>query len=1067
MGPIPGAPDERPSALKSRPLGFVEVGPEPDDEPVVRAPIAAATKSPAPTPVVMRPVEQATPVGEWAIPGGNGNGNGNGKGNGNGGVVPGDIGDPTPTRRWTPEERGEAHAQSELEPLAPILEPKRKPDPEPVDGDDEDAIFDVATARGPSASAVASAAGFDQARDTEPPIVPRAPRPPAPPEEPERTPVVVRNREIPAGDLEAPSAPSLEPEPLSDTATEPAKKKRGFFRTAASWGVRAGLALVAFGGGFVYIEYRSMQAELPPLDRIKNYRPPVVTEVRAADGTMIGKFYEEERYVVSLEEIPDHVKKAFLASEDAGFYEHSGVDFKSIARAVFKNVAAGKKAQGGSTISQQVARTFFLSPKKTIKRKLSEILLARQIEKELTKDQILHRYLNQIFFGKGAYGIEAASRIHFGKSVKDLTLAEGALLAGLPQAPSRYAPQTAPEEAKRRRSYVLREMLNNGWITEAERAAADQEELKLGTIADPTKTLAPFVTEQIRRDLVKLLGHDVVYQEGLSVTATVDLKRQKAAEEAIRIGRYRLDRRIGYRGAPEKIDLKTTPIGDAARALAGPAPVNAGDESKAIVEEVGSERAYVRLPGGALGVLHRLDNLWAYPVAPELYFKPRKAEDLTRVLKPGDVIAVKVVDPAESAGRKAALAPPKKGAPPDPKIVKKLDGRLTLALQQEPDVEGALLSYSLPEGRVLAMVGGSDYAKSEYLIPMQAHRQVGSTFKTIVYAAALSKKPPPGTPKEKRADFRFTLASILQDKPIVMKAHEAELKSLRKRRMSDEDEEQWKPGNSGDKYYGDTMLRSAYILSRNVPTIELAQKVGIKEILSFAKKLGIESKLEGDLSIALGSGALTLDEITRAHAVFPAGGRKVKPYFVEHVVDRDGQVLFDLQTSLDAVEEEPVIDPKVAFVMTQLMVDVARMGTSVEAAKQLKRPSGGKTGTTNDYVDAWYVGFTPDMITSVWVGYDQVRSLGVGETGAEAALPIWIDYMKVATEGTPAKGFTPPEGVVKLKIDRTSGKLARRDQKPEEIVETWFVKGTEPTEQASVGKIKDEPNIFEIDPGLR
>lgn len=1044
-GPIPEAPDERPSALKSRPLGFVEVGPEPSDEPVIRPPIAAPTESPV---LSSR------------------------------GAMPLDPGDATPTNRWTAEERTEAQAETTFEPLAPVLEPRRKQEPEPLPEPEPEAEAEPETE---------TTNGFGELGVVERNTIPApAPRPPPPLPAPEEAPVVVHSRDALEPDAadatlvvrrpEPPPPATGEPEddeveppgdaPAEDAAAPP-PRKRSLLRTTASWTLRAGLALTAFALGFGYIQYSAIRSELPTLDKIKNYRPPIVSEVRAADGTTLGKFFEEERYVVDLETVPEHVRKAFLASEDAGFYQHAGIDFKSIARAVVKNLAAGKKAQGGSTISQQVARTFFLSPKKTIKRKVAEILLAREIEKELTKDEILHRYLNQIFFGKGAYGIEAAARVHFGKHVQDLTLAEGALLAGLPQAPSRYAPQSNPEEALRRRAYVLREMFNNGWITEAERAAATDEELKLGTMADPTKTLTPFITEQIRRDLVKLLGHETVYRDGVIVTATVDLKMQAAAEAAVRAGRLRVDRRIGYQGAKENVDLKTVPIDEAVKALGETAPAAPGDAAKGIVEEVGLDRAYVRLPGGARGVVHRLDHLWAYPIVPEAYFKPRKADDLRRVLKPGDVIPVTVIDPAESAGLQAARKPARRGAKPDAKLLKKLEGRLTLALAQEPEIEGALLSYRIPDGRVLAMVGGSDYAKSEYLIPMQAHRQVGSTFKTIVYAAALAKKPPPGTPKAKRKDLRFTLATILQDKPIVMKAHEAELKTLRKRRATDEGEEQWKPGNSGDKYYGDTLLRSAYILSRNVPTIDLAQRVGLREIISIARKLGIQSPLEPDLSIVLGSGALTLDEIARAHAVFPAGGVRVEPRFVEQVVDRDGNVLFDLKAELEATPPAKVFDAKVAWVMTQLMVDVARSGTSLEATKQLKRPSGGKTGTTNDYVDAWYIGFTPDILTGVWVGYDKVRSLGVGQTGSEAALPIWIDYMKAATEGTPVQKFKAPEGVVKLKVDRKTGKLARKDQKPEEMVETWFVRGTEPSELSSSGKINEEPNIFEIDPGMR
>ena len=1021
------APDDRPSAARAMPFGFIETGPELDEEPVVRAPVSPAM------PLLGAPASaggfdgleptQADPaydeVTQW---------------------------EDEPTNRYSALDEAAARADFQFEPLAPVLEPKRAPDRDPF-----------ATPAEPDDSVTA------------PPVLPRAPAPVVrePATAPAPLPLAAREEPAPVPEEAFVTPATADGGVLEDDVTAPPvakpKPRRSILRRLAAGGMKTAAGVAAVIAGFLYVEYRSMKAELPPLDRIKNYRPPIVSEVRASDGTLLGKFHEEERYVVPLEQIPLHVRRAFLASEDASFYQHSGVDAKSIARAILKNLRSGKKSQGGSTITQQVARTFFLSPKKTIKRKLSEIMLARQMETELSKDEILHLYLNQIFFGHGAYGVEAAARIHFGKHVEELTVAEGALLAGLPQAPSRYSPHVNPDEALRRRKYVLGEMLNNGWLTKDEHKAADAEPLTLGSFGDPTRTVAPFITEQIRRELIARYGRDTVYREGLVATATIDLKLQAAATDSVMRGRAVLDRRIGYRGAPETIDLAK--IDEAAEMLGTGAP-EIGAETKAIVEEAGAERVYVRLAGGARGVLHRADNLWVYPVVPEAYFKNRVADDLSRVLKPGNVIRVRVLDPAASEGVKA-LAPKKRGAQPDPKVLKKLVGRLPLALRQEPDVEGALLSFRIPDGRVVAMVGGSDYEKSEYLIPMQAKRQVGSTFKTIVYAAALARKPPPGTPKEKRKDYAFTLASILQDAPIVMKAKEAELARVAKgRRSSDESEEQWKPGNSGDKYYGDTPLRTAYILSRNVPTLQLAQKIGIREILAMGKQLGIETPLPEDLSVALGSASLTLLEITRAHAVFPAGGRKVQPQFIEMVVNRDGEPVFDLEEELK-IEAQQLIDEKVAYVMTQLMCDVARYGTASKAGAEIKRLSGGKTGTTNDYIDAWYVGFTPQLMTGVWVGYDQVKSLGVGETGAEAALPIWIDYMKTATEQLPVAGVTAPEGVLKLKIDRMTGKLARRDQDPKEIVETWFVKGTEPTELASVGMIKDEPNLFEIDPGLR
>ncbi|HVO31073.1 MAG TPA: transglycosylase domain-containing protein, partial [bacterium] len=906
----------------------------------------------------------------------------------------------------------------------------------------------------------------------------------------------------PAGDAASPAAALLpdaaEADGLADllepsiegavAAAAPRPKRRWWVRGLLA-GVQVLLPLLLFAAGFGYVQYLQLEKDLPSLASIKNYRPPIVTEIHDANGELIGKYAEEERYVLPLDKIPPMVRHAFLAAEDADFYNHKGIDYKSILRALVKNAESGNKKQGASTITQQVARAFLLSREKTYRRKVQEILLSRKIEEELTKDEILHRYLNQIFFGKGAYGVEAAARIHFGKHAADLSIAEAALLAGLPQAPSNYSPETHPDEALRRRHYVLGQMRDNGWITKDEYAAADKEPLALAVVPDPTLVAAPWSTEQLRRDLITQFGHEAVYRGGLQVTSTVDLKLEAAAQQSVRDGLALLDRRMGYRGAPSHVDADKI---DATAAALGKTAPAVGARTRGVVEEVTQEHAYVRLAGGAKGVLHVLDNPWAYPPNPEQYWKYRVAADLGKVLKAGDVIDVAVIDEKTSLWTldQAAKAK-KKGFKPDAKLAAKLEGRLALTLLQQPEIEGALLSFHIPDGRVLAMTGGTDFEKSQFIRPIQAKRQVGSTFKTIVYAAALSKLPPDildpdnakprprakATPPAKllaaltqaqTGPTIWTLASILLDAPVVMTPKEAELTSKAggNKETDEPATEDWKPSNYGNKYYGDTPLRTAFILSRNLPTLQLAQKVGVKDIMAMARKLGVESDLPPDLSIALGSASLSLLEMTRAHATIANGGIPVQPRFLEKVVDRDGKTLFDLETELQKNAPDPVIDPKPAFVMTQLLTDVAKFGTAAKAS-DLKRPSGGKTGTTNDYIDAWYIGFTPSIVTGVWVGYDQVRSLGVGETGGEAALPIWMQYMKTATAGLPREDFTPPDGVVKLKIDRKSGKLAYPGESGEDMVETWFVKGTEPLESARPGKFNDTPNIFQADPGLR
>lgn len=900
---------------------------------------------------------------------------------------------------------------------------------------------------------------------------------------PARAPEEEDAEEIPAaerGEEPAGLADVLEP-PTEGSPAAQKPKRRWWVRLliAATWTV---LGVLLFAGGIGYFEYRQMVKDLPPIDSIKHYRPPVVTEIRDRNGSLVGKYADEERYVLPLDAIPLHVRRAFLAAEDADFYKHSGVDFKAIIRAALKNAESGKSSQGASTITQQVARAFFLTREKTYKRKIQELLLSKKIESELSKDEILHRYLNQIFFGHGAYGVEAAARIHFGKHAADLTIAEAALLAGLPQRPSSYSPNEHPDEALHRRAYVLSQMLANGWITPTEKADADAEPLKLSSMPDPTLIAAPYTVEQIRKDLVDKFGHDAVYRGGLQVTATLDQKLEAAAQKSVRAGLVVLDHRIGWRGASRHVEADKIEATVAALGKDAPKP---GERTRAVVTEVNPEQAWLRMAGGAKGVLHLSDNLWAYPPNPESYWKYRVQTDLGKALKAGDLIDVQVIDPKDSAyaGDQARFAK-RKGWKPDPKLAAKLEGRLPVQLLQSPDVQGSLLSFHIPDGRVLAMVGGTDFEKSQFIRPIQSKRQVGSTFKTIVYAAALSKLPPdiaepllhkkrvksasaallgmadPGAPQV------WTLASILQDAPVVMTAKEAELTHRAGADKAADEQQDWKPGNYGNKYYGDTPLRTAFILSRNLPTLQLAQKVGIRNIMEMARKLGIESDLPPDLSIALGSASLTLLELSRAHAVFANGGVAVQTHFVEKVVDRDGKVKFDLNSELAKSDPLRIIDPRPAFVMAQLLGDVAKFGTAAKAT-ELKRPSGGKTGTTNDYIDAWFIGFTPSIVTGVWVGYDQVKSMGVGETGGEAALPIWVDYMKVATADLPKEDFTPPEGVVKLKIDRKSGKLAWAGESGEDMVETWFVKGTEPTETARQGKINDQPNIFQADPGLR
>ena len=803
--------------------------------------------------------------------------------------------------------------------------------------------------------------------------------------------------------------------------------------------------------------------DLPTIISVEDYKPSVVSSVYGANGELVGEYSEERRYIVSMNEIPDHVKRAFIAAEDDRFFDHQGVDFQSILRAAFANFQAGRVVQGGSTITQQVAKSLLLTPEKTFLRKIREVILAHRMERNLDKEQILFLYLNQIYLGNGAYGIEAAAKAYFRKSVKELTIAEAALLAGLPQAPSKYSPLLNAKSAKTRQTYVLRRMLEDGIISQKDHDLALETPLKIYYAHDLNNAVAPYYLEHIRRYLLEKYGKEALYAGGLKVFTPIDVETSKVAMRALQEGLRSVDKKQGYRGAlkhispndakaalaeiseaniQKKFPYKVLTVDGAhslsldSRSEAESAPsegVSVLDEGliyQAFVERVDDAKKEVLINFGFYRGIIPLDKMsWAMPVKQPSSTGIALISRPSMALRVGDVILVRVL---------------KRDYKP---------GFVLAALEQEPILQGASLSVQVKTGHVMAMVGGYDFQQSEFNRALQAERQMGSTFKPIIYSAALDKG--------------YTPASIIQDSPIV---------------FGNGDDDKWKPENFEEKFYGDTLLRSALIRSRNIPTIKLVQDIGISYLIGYAERLGFNpAKFNQDLSISLGSSAVSVMDITKAYAVYPRGGRKIDPIFILKVLDREGSILevtspllespagyepppppkpimlagelqaarnnrdpeADLRGRFEGDPKDPlrVLDPRTAYVMTHLMNEVATSGTGAEA-KALGRPAAGKTGTTNDYLDAWFVGFTPDVVTGVWVGFDIQKTIYPKATGAQISLPIWLDIMKAATAKFPISDFEAPKGIVTRVIDSQTGRLSAVG-KPNAVSEV-FVEGTEP-----------------------
>lgn len=882
-------------------------------------------------------------------------------------------------------------------------------------------------------------------------------------------------------------------------------------------------------------------SQLPKMITVSDYKPLLVSEVFDRNGAKIGEFSLEKRTLVPFDKIPKIVVDAFLAAEDSSFYEHKGVNPVAIARAFIANLRAGGTVQGASTITQQVARSILLQTnEKTYTRKIKEILLSFQMESNLSKQDILYLYLNQIYLGQKAYGVAMACEVYFNKPLEKITLPEAAILAGLPKAPSAYAPLNNPKRAKERQRYVLSRMVEEKMISAEEAKAAAEQPLRIYQRRDYWGE-APFFLETVRQMLVARLGEDVVNNHGIRVFTSLDLKKQKAAAEQVKLGLRELDKRQGYRGPIQKLDNneeiamfllkernKLLDAQDPFRILQPdgtipdwgplnltgfepqdpnskeppkplpvlPSYIKPGTIMRGIVTRVDDEwgLVYVRF-AESKGLIDIESMKWARKPDPNVDFRwAKEVEKPSEVLAKGDVIELRVVGAPFTSQRI------------DEKIrdLKKKNKNYTLPndfpnfkefaqveLEQEPQTQASLIAFDQTTQDVVAMVGGYEFNERNQLNrALQTVRQTGSSFKPIVYASALDKGFNPATP--------------ILDAPIVFE-EEQEVQGSDKAEMI---KKKWKPSNHSNRFMGDILFRNALIQSLNVPSVKIIEKIGVPWAADYARRLGIFSPLNMDFTLALGSSSVTLYEMTKVYAEFGRLGKRIRPIIIHKVTDKNGETLLEkislddrYRNEIDNLEEmyearrqqylaweahqasgdasptatpgasneanastlptpttnpakEPpiffkdpdqLIRPQTAYVLTSLLQGaVDEDGGTAARARALGRPTAGKTGTTSSYYDAWFIGYTADIAAGVWVGYDTERSLGKGEVGGRAALPIWVEFMKAAHENVPVRSFPVPDNIVFASIDNETGRLASAASK--EVVKQAFIDGTEPTD---------------------
>jgi penicillin-binding protein 1A len=805
--------------------------------------------------------------------------------------------------------------------------------------------------------------------------------------------------------------PTPERAPAAPDAVAPPPRRRHLLaRLLVAFFVLVAIVALA-GAAAAVVGYRHFARGLPDIPSLAEYRPPVVTEIVSADGALAGELFEERRKVVPYDRIPRRLVQALIASEDKTFFEHHGVDWIGTLRAAVNTYVLRHRVQGGSTITQQTAKSLLVSAegfeegtKRNLRRKVRELILARRLEAAFDKQEILWLYLNGVFLGHHSYGVEAAAENYFRKDVSDLTLAEAALLAGLPQAPSRYSPFINPEAAKQRRRYVLRRMFEEGFITADERQKAEEAEVKVYPVDDSFREIAPFYSEQVRRLVVDRYGNDRVLTEGLRVEATMDLEKQRAAQAAMLSGLMEVDHRQGWNGPVARVEGAER--ADLEKRLARAWPASAfepGDYAVGIVTAVDDRAALARVRVGAAdGVLPIAGMRWARKPNPEQNYPDALISRPSTALAAGDVILVRRVTREDLLAHEPKE---KRGLVPDAEVL--------LALEQEPKLQGALVSLEPFTGYVPAMVGGYDFDASEFNRAFQACRQPGSAFKPIVYSDAIEK-------------LNYTPATLLTDAPIVYRDEASGVS--------------WKPENFGASFKGDVTLRDALVHSMNIPTVKIAAALGVDQLVGWAQALGLATPVKRELGSAIGSSCTTLWTLANVYALLDRYGEKRPSFFVKRVLDRDGRVLEDHTAPFDAWAplgtrlaaaaaevtrvRERVMDERSAYMTVSLLHEVATVGTGAQAAK-LGRPAAGKTGTTNDSFDTWFMGFTRDLFAGAWLGYDQNEMpLGRFETGGRAALPIWISYMRSALGDRPQPDFPIPDGIAFVRIDPATGKVS-------------------------------------------
>jgi len=720
----------------------------------------------------------------------------------------------------------------------------------------------------------------------------------------------------------------------------------------------AGLGLIA--GALLGLMVLLAYPNLPSLEVLTDYRPKIPLRVYSAEGILIGEFGEERRAIVAIGEVPEIMKQAILAAEDERFYQHTGVDYQGVIRAAYSNLSSGGRRQGASTITMQVARNFFLSKEKTLTRKLYEALLAFKIEASLSKDEILQIYINQIYLGQRAYGFAAAAQTYYGKALKDVNVAEAAMLAGLPKAPSSFNPVVNPKRAKQRQLYVLRRMHELGHLTDAEFAEVQMAPLAVRHQTNEYALHAEYVAEMVRQMLYERFANDV-YTKGYRIYTTITKTDQDAAYAALRRGVLDYDKRHGYRGPEGYIELPPEGQPDEIIEDALAEESDSDDLLAAVVLEASATRVRAYLRGGEVATI----------AGEGLKFAQKMLDD-------------KAV-PNKRIRRGALI-----------RIQK--DEKRNWRILQLPEAEAALIAISPSDGRVRALVGGFDFNRNKYNHVTQAWRQPGSAFKPFIYSAALEKG--------------FTPATIVNDEPVVVDAAQTGGQT-------------WEPRNYDGKYDGPVRMRVGLAKSKNMVSIHVLQAIGPRYAQDYITRFGFDAdKHPPYLTMALGAGSVTPWQMARGYAVLANSGYRVEPYVVQRIVDDRGNVLAQAQPPRAGDESLRVIDARNAFVMNSMLRDVVRYGTAARAMSLGRKDLAGKTGTTNDLVDAWFSGYQPTLVAIAWVGFDQPRKLGNNETGAVAALPIWINYMSKALNGVDEMFQPVPQGVVSVNVNPVTGQAA-------------------------------------------